>query len=407
MPSSIDRAVQLYQLHKYSMAIKELDSCLSENPEWARAHALKALTYIKMKKSKDSLQNAQIAVSLGPDDDFNHYALSQVYLTSFGDYEKAESSVKEALRINPSDPDYYDILAQLKMVKNNFSEALKIIDHGLRLNAEHEACLSTKAEILARIGNKKEAVTTARRALKKNPENPASLASLGYVRLQTGDYQGAQEAFKDALKLNPEYEYARNGMAQALKARHFFFRQFLNFSHWYTKIGSGWRWGIYIGMIAMIRAAQILPFLYFITIPYILFALSSWFVDPVFNLFLRFDKYGKYALYKNEIVAVDIMAGCFILAVLTAISGLFLNQAWLYAGAGALFLFSIPVTRTGAYYSRKPVFRICLIFSIIIAVFIVFGLISGIFKQEVGMSLLIVSIIIEVLFTFVAGMIIK
>jgi tetratricopeptide (TPR) repeat protein len=404
---SLDRAVQLYQLHKYSLAVKEIDNFLSENPENARAHALKAYACISMKKGKDALENAKKAVSFGPDDDYNHYALSNVYFNILGDYEKADASVREALRINPSDPDYYDVLAQLIMIKGDFMEALQTVDRGLKLDPQNEDCLSTRAKILARMGKKKEAVSAAGRALKKSPENPSSLASMGYVRLQTGDYQGALEAFRDALKINPEFEYARDGMAQALKAKHLFFRLFLNFSIWYSRLNSGWRWGMYVGIFLLIRAAIFLPFLYIIVIPYIAFAFSSWFVDPVFNLFLRFDKYGKYALAKSEKIANDIMIGCVALAVISAVSGYFLSYAWLYFAASALFMFSIPVTRTGMYFSRKPVFRKLLVFTIVIAAFLVLGLIAGPFDSTTGQVLLGITIFGELLFMFVSSMFFK
>jgi Tfp pilus assembly protein PilF len=405
MEASLTRAYELYRLHKYSTMLEEVDSFLSREPENARAYALKSLAYLGKKETKGALENAQKAVSLGPEDQFHHYVLSLVHLNLTKDYKKAELSIDEALRINPAEAIYYDILAQLKMVKREFKESLQIIDKGLELDPHNAACLSTRALVLTKIGKNKDANDDLNEALMKDPENFQTLASAGWVRLENGDQKGALEAFRDALKIKPDYEYARDGLIQALKARNFVFRQYLKYVFWISKLGKGLMWGLVIGVYVLVRLIALLPAMKPILILYILFVLSTWLINPIFNLFLRFDRYGKYALTKSEIMASNLVVTSIFLAIAVAVVSLIINLPLLLPGALALFLLVIPISGTASFFpGSSGKYRKALWFTIVLAAIMLAGFALFLFIPGAAVALFAITIIGSVIFSWIAGL---
>src|SRR5262249_15991927 len=58
---------------------------------------------------------------------------------------------------------------------------------------------------------------------------------------------------------------------------------------------------------------------------YILFAVLTWIAQPLFNLLLRLDRFGKHALSRDQVVASNWLAACLLAALLTA-------TVWITAG---------------------------------------------------------------------------
>jgi tetratricopeptide (TPR) repeat protein len=405
MEASLEKAYHLYKVHKYTLVIKEVDAYLEQEPENARAHALKALAYMGKKEAKEAQENALKAVNLEPGNDFHHYVLSLVNLNLTKDYKKAEIAINEALRLNPQAADYYDVLAILKLSNRKFEEALRLCEKGLEIEPENADCLSTRARVLARMGKNKDANRDLNEALKTDPENPQILASAGWVRLENKDYKGALEAFRESLKIQPDNEYARSGLLQALKARNFVFRQYLKYAFWVSRLGQRSRWILFIGVFILIRLLAFAPVMAPILGLYIVFALSTWLVDPLFNLFLRLDKYGKYALSKNEIVATNLVLVCIFLASTTGVLAWVLDMPFLVSGAAALVLLIIPISVTSDFYENEPKkFRKARIFTITISGMIVIGLTLIPFYETTGVVFLVLSIIGEVLFSWLVAL---
>lgn len=133
--------------------------------------------------------------------------------------------------------------------------------------------------------------------------------ALGFACLQSGDNRRALEHFKEALICMPYNKTAKQGMLLALKARYWFYRIFWNYSVWMQSKSGTMQWvillGFYVGSRLLIRINHTFPGVSFITIPlivlYFFFALTTWIIDPISNLLLRLNNYGKFALSPEEV----------------------------------------------------------------------------------------------------------
>lgn len=401
MSAHTQNAAQLIRLHKHETALTEIDAALAEEPNDFRAYALRGLALMAMKRRKEALESATKAVALAPDEAFPYYIVSLIHLNLTGYYKKSETAIKEALRINPQDADYYDVLANLRLIRREYREAIDICDKGLKVDPENVDCTRTRAVALTRMGRKEEAGEAAKAALRLEPDNASAMATLGWTRLECGDQQGASETFRDALKTDPDNEHARAGLVEALKARNFLFRQFLRYQLWYGNLGRQARWFFILGLFFVSRILRTVPELMPLVGVYALFVVSAWLMDPIFNLFLRFDKFGRYALTKAQSTASVLVVGCILCAVAIALVGAITGRTNLTVGAFPVLLLSLPITGTSTFHPRElGKFRKSLFYAVVVGALVAGSFLALPFNEDVRVGLFVAAIIGEIGFTW-------
>jgi predicted Zn-dependent protease len=321
MAADLDKALQLYNLQKYDLALREINELLGTEPRNARAIALRSHIFMEQNKPADALSSALEAVSLDPEDDYLHYVLCLAYIEVDKDHD-AERVITEAIRLDPGRPHYYELLAAIKCDFKKYKEGLEICRKGLSIDPQHKGCLRVQARILAKMGQNKEAYSSIRQAMQKDPENVQTLASSGWVHLESGDHKQALEDFKEALRLQPGYEHAREGLLQALKSKYILYRIFINYINWFNRLNSAIRIGFTLLLLLVFRIAGG-PGLY------ALFILSLWLVSPIFNTVLFFDKFGRYTLTRGESICSITLTSFLILYVLSLIAFYIFHQSYI------------------------------------------------------------------------------
>jgi len=360
MTARIDRALLLIQQSRPAEAERELRLALVEDPASARAHAYLALSQLEQGEKDDALKTAQSAVGLSPDKAFCHHI--HAYVLHRLDREKeAVPAVEEAIRIDPENEDHFALLASIRLAQRDWPEALTAAERGLALNPEHVQSANLRSMALVRLGRKEEAMATVDYALERAPENALSHANQGWNCLHRNDPRRAQEHFREALRLNPELEYARQGMLEALKARNPVYRGMLAYFLWMGRQSGRFQGifivGTYFGMKAVRSLADSRPGLGMVLWPllvlFYLFIYLSWTAGPMFNLLLRFDRFGRLVLSREERVASNWFAVCVLPALAALVAWAFTGFVF-YALVAALFaVLSICVSVTFARTGRQ------------------------------------------------------
>jgi tetratricopeptide (TPR) repeat protein len=275
------------------------------------------------KQFKEATDEAAQAVHLAPDFPFAHYALASIFHDRNRN-EEALAAIKEALRLDSSDADYFALLSAIHISEKKWAEALTAAEQGLQLDSEHVGCTNLRAVALVKLGRRSEAGATIGAALARNPENSVTHANQGWTLLEGGDPKKALEHFRESLRLNPENEWARQGIVEALKARNFVYAIMLRYFMWMSRFGSRAQWGIilagYVGnnmLGALARSnPDLAPWLLPLRILYVAFALLTWTADPLFNLLLRLNRFGRLALSREQTVASNWIGTTLLLALL-------------------------------------------------------------------------------------------
>jgi len=357
MSHRLDRAQLLLQQSRPADAERETLLALAENPDSARGHAYLALSRLDLQKPIEALAAAQRAVALSPDDPFSHHILA-VVLNRLDREKEARVAIEEAIRLDPHNESHFAVLASVHLALRDWTAALAAAEQGLAINPEDVQCANLRSMALVRLGRKEEAMQTVDYALERAPESAWSHANQGWNCLHRNDPKKAQDHFREALRLEPDFEYARQGMLEALKARNPVYRGMLVYFLWMGRLSVKLQWVFVIGTMFGVRAVrtaaeqnpQLGLLLWPVVILFYAFIYLSWVAGPMFNLLLRFDRFGRMVLSRDERQATNWFGAC-VVVMLSGLgwwaSGDLLGMFGAIVGAMLSVCVAITFNRTG------------------------------------------------------------
>ncbi|MFK7790023.1 MAG: tetratricopeptide repeat protein [Phycisphaeraceae bacterium] len=302
---------------------------LSQDPQNARSQGMLALALYRTQERDEALRAAHEAVRLDAEDPFSFYVLGLMCMVH-GQLDEATRAANESIRLAPTDAEYYRLLALIRSEQKQHKEALRIVELGLEQDPSDSDCLNLRSQLLVKLGRKDEAKQTSEQALANAPDDADSHANAGWTALHHNEAKRALDHFKEALRLEPGHDWAKAGLAEALKARNPLYRVLLGFMLWMVRLDSRVRLGVIIGGYVMYRVADsyaesnpaLAPFIWPLLIAYITFAWMTWVGMPLADLVLRLSPYGRHALSPRQNLVSFVLAG-FILTALTSF-GLYL-----------------------------------------------------------------------------------
>lgn len=347
----IQRAELLLQQERYAQAEVAIRDALIDIPEEALAYHLLTLALIEQNRLDEALQSARTALELEPHNSHSFYSLALVYNKN-DDEKQALQALQDAIALNPFEPAYYALLSGIYLEQGKWSEGLSTARAGLNLDPEHITCTNLAAMALMKLGQKTEAQQLLDSNLANSPEVAFTHANQGWVDLEHGQAQKALEHFKESLRLNPDLEWARAGMLEALKSRHFIYRWILKYFLWMSKFNAGQQWMIILGgyfvfkvLSALGRAyPPIAPFTIILIAVYLIFILLTWIASPLFNLLLRLDPVGKHLLNAEQIRATNWISGALMIAAFNFGALYIFNQVGFLLAALGFISLMIPIS---------------------------------------------------------------
>lgn len=161
-----------------------------------------------------TVQNAQNATQINPEESINWMTLGQVYenvvpLNINGSREAALKVYETALEKNPQDPRSFLASAQVEVQSGNNELARKFLNSALDLKRNYTAALFLLAQIAVQEGNLEEAIMQTEQARLTAPNDAGVLFQLGILYYQKKDYKSAISVLERTVSLNPNYSNAR------------------------------------------------------------------------------------------------------------------------------------------------------------------------------------------------------
>lgn len=326
------RASLLCDRERYVEAIAELQLAIAEDENDPYAQGLLAICLSETDRHQQAVEAAKRAIEIAPASDYGHAVLARVYVER-GRLEEAFGSISEALRIDPEDALNQGWLARIEYERNNWQASVAAADAGLALDAGNDFCLHYHSLALTKLGRGDEARRDQEALLAANPDDPHSHAARGWTLLEQGDATKAKEHFLEALRLDPRLDYARAGLANALKSHHFVFSLTLRGLLFFARFKAWTMWIIWIAVFLGLgrldtlagKHPDLLIPLVFVKAAVWTFALALLVAQPLFDLILRLDRDGRRALSPDQIKASNWHALCLLaglgLALLWALRG--------------------------------------------------------------------------------------
>jgi tetratricopeptide (TPR) repeat protein len=306
-PAHYIRGTLLFQHKQYRLAAEQFRLQLGLAAGDSITHGMLALCLNALNEHSQASHHAREAIQLAPDHPFGYCALAQVLIGS-NRSEEAFSPILEAIRLAPQHADYFGILSALQIDKGSFHEALGTAEQGLQTEPDNALCTNMRVLALAILGDRQAAAATMVQALAARPDHSHTHASQGWALLRLSRVPDALEHFREALRIDPELEWARNGMAEALKSRNFVYRRFLSRSN----------------------------------------------LAPMFNLLLRMDPFGRHLLTKDQVRGTYVTLFS-VGAVLFCIVGAIAARSVLFAYLA--FVFSLWSLVASAIYECRAVWH--------------------------------------------------
>jgi tetratricopeptide (TPR) repeat protein len=307
----------LLQQEKYKDAEKLLKDLLATDPNDELPKFWLSEVYIQTDRLAEAEQVVDQLIGQSPDSPIILYQKSRLLLQR-EDYNGAEHFAKQALELDPEDADYYTLLARIKFSKRDYQGALDLCDQALQLDSENLSALNLRSTALIKLGRKDESFQTIEGALREDPNNPMTHTNYGWGLLEAGDHKKAKEHFKEALQRQPNNEVAQAGLLESIKATNPVYRLFLKYAFFMGNLAAQNQWIFLVGFVFVTRFLRSIansneslrPILIPIVILLSILAFSTWIIEPIGNLFLRFNKYGKLLLGKNEKQNSSMVAIC-------------------------------------------------------------------------------------------------
>ena len=241
-------------------------------------------------------------------EDLNHIRLKANIQLVQKKFDEAEDKLKHLLKLDATDTHSLMMLAQIKGDQRNYDKAIYYLKTVLEIDPENIDALNAHSIYNRLIGNKEEANISATEALRLNPESASSIANHGLDLLRNGKIKESLERFQEALQLNPNNSMAQYGMKEALKSKFWPYRMMNKLGFWMSRFGGDKMWTMVIGSYIVYRAIlglansneSLRPFLMPIVYLIMSFFILTWIFNPLMNLYLFTNKYGKYLLEPEE-----------------------------------------------------------------------------------------------------------
>lgn len=317
--------IRLYmEQGRYAEALKEIEQQLSSAPNDYELLIYYVNCLVQVDRKKEALKISESLLGHYPDDEIILSLRARVLLQDER-LTEAEEMIRSAIAVNPARSDFYAILSSIYFQRHKFEQSLLWANKGLEADPADTACMNFRSMSLNKLGRVEEARQTMANALEKDPEDAFTHTSLGWNLLENNDHKKALVHFREALRLAPSLQMAKAGMVEAMKARYWLYRIFLQYAFWLGKKGGQVQLifiiGLYVGMRALRMIARSNPELEPLVLPvivlYTAFALFTWVVRPLSNLILRLDPYGRYALSKDETISSTLVGVSLLVGVLS------------------------------------------------------------------------------------------
>jgi tetratricopeptide (TPR) repeat protein len=207
-----DKALSLYSLSRFEMALSEVHGALLVDPENAWLLTLAAKCLNRLDRSEEAEESARLALELAPGFLHAHQALLEAlrYQNKLG--QPIVDCVQRMLEECPHEATAYAAASSVYLDLDWKDETLEATRVGLEIQPDHLHCLYNRSEALFGLFRFREAKDCLRRLLDSDPENIPAINRLGWEEYKAGNLKDADELFLKALELRPESESALKGI---------------------------------------------------------------------------------------------------------------------------------------------------------------------------------------------------
>lgn len=141
---------------------------------------------------------------------------------AFGDESQRSLMIKAGTHTDPTDEVSKDItpqilqnMAYIYIQKEDYEEAIEVVDDALEADPENTSLLRAKADVIYQLGDKEEYKRIMKKIVSLDPDNPELLFNLGVSSAELGELDEALSYYDQTIKADKDH-YAANLNAAVL-----------------------------------------------------------------------------------------------------------------------------------------------------------------------------------------------
>jgi tetratricopeptide (TPR) repeat protein len=238
MPSEAHaKGIRLYQLGRYRQAADSFREELAATPDSAAGHRMLGLSLLMSNRSAAAYESVAEAIRPAPVEAQNHFAMAIVRtkhlkldprsgqkasdalraMRKAGNHPlvDARNSIRRAIELDPTDPEFFALLASIEMAAGFWGNCLAAAERTLALRPDHRSGLVHRARALMVLGRSAEASTDMDLAIRVAPDDAAVHTARGWHMIKVGRPDAALQHFIEALRLNPNQKWVPAAAKQA------------------------------------------------------------------------------------------------------------------------------------------------------------------------------------------------
>ncbi|MFC2125052.1 tetratricopeptide repeat protein [Bacteroidota bacterium] len=196
-----NRANAFYELGKINQAKNDL--IITENiyQDSTSFHFLKGLILYDLKEYKNSIDEFSYVLMNTPDNPevYVNLATNYLYLDSL---DRSESLIVQALHIDSSLADAYNVSCQIHIRKGKYAVAEKLIEKALKLDPDNPYFLNNRGFLRLMTNHPEEAVLDIDRSIELDPDNPWSYRNKGIWYIEKGKYSDALRVLSQSYNMD-------------------------------------------------------------------------------------------------------------------------------------------------------------------------------------------------------------
>lgn len=346
----IGRINQLYEQGRFKEAIDYLKSHLSENAEDGYLKYLLAQSYYHNDQQKDARMLTEQLMTEDPENMQLTELMANIDVAE-EKYIDADSKADWLLNNDDTDSDYLLLKARVKFGQRFYDSSLDFIDKALELDPENEEALNLST-IITNMFNPEQSGESVNKLLELDPENPSAIANHAMMLLRQGNHKEALERFKEALSKQPSNQLARHGMTEALKSNYFLYRWINKFFQFTSTLDGNKTWMLIIGIMIAQRFLRTAAnnsdggmkiLLTTATISVSGFVFLTWVINPLINLYLNLNPYGKLLLDDDDKIMAKYTGISLFIGVISLLSYWLVKEERLWIGGLFAIAMMIPL----------------------------------------------------------------
>jgi tetratricopeptide (TPR) repeat protein len=204
--SYYNTAFDEYNNGNYAEAIRHFSLSIRAGFKPMKSYMFRGATHMVLKQNKEAREDLLTAFQMDSGNDYVNFLLGRLdYFEQ--KYDSAIFYCRQAIRIDSTDPDYFDCLGLSYAAENKFYEAIRNADKAISLGHDNPIYLNNRGMIKMSMGTYENALLDFKAELEKAPFDETTYVNIAFCDYRLGNNTDALQICQQVLGKDPDMPY--------------------------------------------------------------------------------------------------------------------------------------------------------------------------------------------------------